>query len=513
MKEITCKLIPHGETPLYEQLYQWIAGEIQTGRLREGERLPSRRALSEHLNISRNTVETAYGLLVAEGYLRSIPRSGFVVCPVMPLRAQSPPSITAAPAALKSAAQKSAVPDPAASKPAASAPTVPASAASKPAVSCPAAHKPAVSGPAGSAAEDTKPFTISFSTDAIDTSLFPYSSWARIMKEIAYENPDILQKGHYQGDSAFRATLADFLHQYRGVDCDASQIVIGAGMEFLLNQILQLLPLSEGVALENPGYMTAYHAVRNSGHPLYPVGLDTQGMNLENLRASGAKIAYVTPSHQFPTGTTMPAGRRTQLISWANEETDRYILEDDYDSEFRYATRPIPAMQSLDQEGSVIYLGSFNRTVAPAIRVAYMVLPPRLLSLYQETFSYSSCTVSRFEQQALNRFIGRGLYGRHLRREQQLYRKRCLLLTQRLKSIPHAKIYGDGAGLHFLLTLPKYSEQRLIELAAQKGIQVQGLSRYYHGGNPPPSTLVIGFGGCDENQIEEAVRRLAEVLT
>lgn len=457
MSEITFELDFNRRTPLYEQLYQRIVQEIHAGTLCDGDPLPSKRALAEHLGISRNTIETAYGLLVAEGYVRSIPRSGYRVMPV----ARIAPSVVSD--------------------------SVP--------VSVP---------------EDAAQ-TISLSTGAIDTSAFPYSSWARIMKEVVYENPEFLQRGHFQGDLAFRQALASFLHQYRGVDCQPEQIIVGAGMEYLLHQVLQLFPMKTTIALEDPGYSTTYHAVQHSGHPLLPVPVDHHGMNISALRESDAQIAYVTPSHQFPTGVTMPVGRRTQLLQWASESPDRYIIEDDYDSEFRYATRTIPAMQSLDSAHNVIYMSSFNRTIAPAIRVAYMVLPPSLLTKYQETFSYSSCTVSRFEQQALCRFIEQGLYGRHLRRELQIYRRRSALLIERLKEIPGTSISGDGAGLHFLLTVSGHTEQELLSKASDAGIRIHGLSQYYHLGTPPQATLVIGFGGCDEETIEKAAAILKQV--
>lgn len=441
-------------TPLYEQLYRHISATIQSGRLPPGEKLPSKRQMCTTLGISMSTVETAYSLLIAEGYILSRPRSGYVVAQVIPL-------VT------------SAVPH-----------------------SVPMTEPP------------VPQWKYSFSTGAVDTSVFPFSSWARITKEAVYENPELLQRGHPQGDLLLRTALADFLAQYRGVRCHPDQIIVGSGAEHLLSVLLQLLPHHQDIALEDPGYPSAYATVRHHGRRAVPIPVDSEGMDPNALACSGATIAYVTPSHQFPLGVTMPAGRRSRLLQWTYDREDRWLIEDDYDSEFRYTSRPIPAMQGLDRLGRVVYLGTFSRSIAPAIRVAYMILPPALLERYRQEFPFASSTVSRFEQESLRRFIVQGLYARHLRRVGNLYRKKCALLSETLTSIPGARLSGQQAGLHFLLTIPTRSEEELVSLAAEQSVRVHPLSQYCHTVSPIPSTLVLGYAGLSEEDLTAAAHLL-----
>lgn len=450
-----------GDLPLYEQLYRHISTAVQSGQIPPGAKLPSKRQLCATLGVSMSTVETAYALLSAEGYVISKPRSGYVAARIAPL---APP----APAA----------------------------------------------GPAPAAEPEAAPrWEYSFSTGAVDTSVFPFSSWARITKEAVYENPELLQRGHPQGDLPLRTALAEFLAQYRGVRCAPDQIIVGAGGDYLMSTVLQLLPEYREVALEDPGYPAAYAVVRHHERRAASVPVDGEGMDPDALERSGARLAYVTPSHQFPLGLTMPAGRRSQLLQWAGAAEGRYLIEDDYDSEFRYSSRPIPAMQGLDRQGRVIYLGTFSRSIAPAIRVAYLILPPALLERYRRDFPLAASTVSRFEQEALRRFLEQGLYIRHLRRAGNLYRRKNLLLTQALSAIPGAELSGAQAGLHFLLTLPGREEGELVELAAARGVRVHPLSQYCHKIPPLPSTLVLGYAGLTEDELPRAAERLIAAYT
>jgi len=461
MKGYALTLVFDGNGPLYRQIYRHLAEEIKSGRLTAGERLPSKRQLCAHLDVSMSTVETAYEMLEAEGYITAKPRSGFAVCDVLPL----------------------------------------------PAVEEQAACMPAL---------PPKPkrgrFRYAFSTGAVDTSVFPFSSWARIMKEAVYEHPELLQPGHPQGDLQLREVLAQFLHQYRGVNCHPEQIVIGAGLDYLLGLVMQLLPAGGGIALEDPGYPSAHATVERFGRIPLPLGVDGEGMRPDLLSEAAAVAALVTPSHQFPLGSTMPLSRRIQLLHWAGEREERWLLEDDYDSEFRYESRPIPAMQGLDKLGKVVYLGTFSRSIAPSIRVAYLILPPVLLERYYRVFERTSCTVSRFEQETLRRFLAGGGYSSHLRRMNHLYERRRSMVIGLLKeAFPDGEVTGIEAGLHFLFSLPRFPEQELKKRAAAADVEVHGLSEYCRNTCPMDSTLVLGFAGLDDGTAKDAVERLRAV--
>lgn len=450
-----------GTLPLYEQIYRRMVEEIRSGRLAAGERAPSKRQLCAQLGVSLSTVETAYGMLVAEGYLQSKPRSGYRVCSLLPLDA-------------------------------------PAGSVPQPPVPAPVPAAPALS--------DV------FSTAAVDTHIFPSSVWASLTRE-ALKDPELLQRGDPQGDLPLREALCDFLRSCRGVRCRSEQVVVGAGMEYLLSVLFQLFDPAVPVALEEPGYNAAYRTLENLGRSAVPVPVDSQGMVPDALAASGAGVAYVTPSHQFPTGAAMPAGRRTELLRWAYAAPHRYLIEDDYDSEFRYASRPIPAMQGMDTGGRVVYTGTFSRTLAPSIRAAYLILPEALLDVYKARFAHGASTVSRFEQQVLCRFLSSGQYGRHLRRAGSLYRARCAALTAALKdAFPQGRASGAGAGLHLLLTLPGRDESDLAARAAAAGYRVRTLGEYCRGTSPLPGSLVLGFAGLDVSAAPRAVADLARAF-
>lgn len=460
MESITFKLQKEEKSPLYQQLYHYIISEMEAGRLREGEKLPSKRALCAHLGVSQSTVETAYGMLTAEGYLRAVPKSGYYVS-----------------AALERAS---------------------------------AGDAPAADRPAPPVQPDWR---YDFSTGAVDASIFPYASWARLSRDVISHDPQLLRRGDVQGDLDFRRTLAAFLREYRGVRCRAEQIVVGAGMEYLLSVVAQLLPENSLFAVEDPGYGALWQTLRNHHRSMVPIPLDSGGMEEEALYKSGAQIAYVTPSHQFPLGCTMPVGRRNRLLQWAAKAPGRYLIEDDYDSEFRYTSRPIPAMQGMDDEGRVIYIGTFSRSIAPGIRCAYLVLPESLLPEYRRCFGFAASTVSRFEQQTLRLFLEQGLYGRYLRRMTMLCRKKQQRLLDCLRqSLPDADISGQEAGLHFLLTLPGQDGAQLAARCRAHGLPVRALAEYRMAPAPPDGTLVLGFAGLDQKDIPAAAEALCQAL-
>ena len=443
-----------GAPPLYEQLYRAISEQIAAGRIRPGEKLPGKRRLAEELVLSVNTVDTAYQQLAAEGWIEARPRSGFYAM------AYDGP--------LKETGDTEAAADP---------------------------------GP------ESPVWTYDLSTGAVDTGLFPFHSWGRIQRELIYNQPDLLAHGHPQGDPELRREITVYLKAYRGVECSPDQLVVGAGVEYLLGLLGRLLG-GGCAALEDPGYARTRIILQNSGLRCVPVPVDTQGLDPKALNDSGASIVYVTPSHQFPTGAVMPVGRRAALLRWAGEKPGRFIIEDDYDSEFRFRIRPMPSLQGMaGDNGRVIYLATFSRSLAPSIRIAYMVLPRWLMEKFRITFGSYSSTVSRFEQQTLRVFLQEGHYLRHLARSRSQYLARMQALTGSLEQVfgpGMLEFRGRHTGIHLLLTLKDGpGEAEMVRRAAAEGVKLSGLSDYYTGSSPvPENTVVIGYGGLSAEQIE-----------
>lgn len=478
MFTFTLTLDPALRIPMYEQLYTAIAGAIRGGALLHGEKLPSKRALCDQLGVSRATVETAYELLTAEGYVESRPRSGFYVSDyqLLPAREGQPAEIAAGSSPVCSVTQNS-----------------PANAGLTDR-GVPSPQQPAES---------------PFSTSAVDVSAFPYTSWAKLYKEVVYNSPELLQRGEPRGEPALRQALSRLLSAYRGVRCTPEQIVVGAGIETLLEQLITLFGPDTVYGVEDPGYPAIRRSLESRGRSIRFVPLDGAGMDAEALAASGASVAYLTPSHQFPLGVTMPATRRSRLLRWA-AEGERWIIEDDYDSEFRYGVRPIPSMQGMDRADRVIYVGTFSRSLAPAIRLAYMVLPPALLARWQRTFGRQQPTVSRYEQNVMARFLEDGYYGRYIRRVGNLYAHRRQTLLRELEKVPGLGVSGADGGIHFLLTCLRRTESELVSRAAAAGIGLRGLSEFCRDALPMPSTLVLGFGGLPTEQIPALIQALAQ---
>ena len=277
---------------------------------------------------------------------------------------------------------------------------------------------------------------VDFSPRGIDLEGFPYATWRKISRAVLKEEDrDLFLKGDPQGDLILREAIREYLHAARGVNCDASQIIIGAGNEYLLMLLSQLLGKDAVIAMEDPTYRQAYRVLSGMGHKVLPVGIDKNGFCVKELEDQTAQAAYVMPSHQFPTGIVMPVKRRQELLSWAGELPGRYLIEDDYDSEFRYKGKPIPALQGMDQTGSVVYMGTFSKAIAPAIRVGYMVLPESLLSVYRKKGRFYSSTVSRVDQRILANFISGGYFERHLNRMREIYKGKHDVLLGALKPL------------------------------------------------------------------------------
>ena len=452
MNDLTFSLEHDSRQPLYEQLYRQLAREISSGRLQGGSRLPSRRTLSRHLGISGQTVNNAVDLLIAEGFLYTKARQGLYVARMLPMGTlkESRPSPIVAP-------------------------------------------KPKA--------------RFDFSTQGADISLFPRKTWARLLQEVITLENEVLGKADAKGEHSLRAAMSNFLYQYRGVHASAEDIIIGSGVDQLLGVIGALFSKPLRIACEDPGYQEAARAFARAGHTVIPLPMDSQGIRAEDLEACGAELAYLTPAHQYPTGISMPAGRRSELLHWAWSREGRYLLEDDYDSEFRYQSRPLPALQGMDDRGRTIYIGTFSRSLAPGIRIAHLALPGELVRRYEENNLRSGDAVSRFEQRALARLVEEGHYVRHLRKASGVYQKRCEALCGLLLDIPGAFVRGQEAGLHFLFGIKGASERELISKAAAAGIPLQGLSECCFHEKAEPA-LVLGFAGLRDETLQEAVERL-----
>ncbi len=458
---LTYVLDPASRTPLYEQLYRFIRQDISSGVLKGGERLPSNRQLAQHLEVSRITVETAYAQLLAEGYLTSAPRKGYFVQESLAV----PPH--------------------------------------KPILPRPAPDKPA-----------GQRFLFDFKTNIVDTDCFPFSTWARLSRAVLtdYANRLLLESAP-QGEAELREAIRAYLLSFRGIEVSTEQIVVGAGSEYLLHLLIQLLGRERVYALENPGYRKLYQIFEANGAAVRPIALDGKGLRADLL--GDASAVYLTPSHHFPTGVVMPVPRRMQLLQWAAEQPGRYLIEDDYDSEFRYSSRPMPALKELDRQERVIYLNTFAKSLAPSLRIGYMVLPAPLLSAYRDRFSLYSASVPAFEQHTLARFMESGAFERHISRSRNVYKGRLEALLTALRESPLApltEIHGSEAGLHILMRVKNgLREEDLVRRAAAKGVRVYGLSSYYApGSRPEKATLILGYAGIDSDRFQEAVALLCE---
>lgn len=465
MKELTININTKSKTPLYEQIYTYIKNEIKSNRITSGVKLPSVRTLARHLSVSRTTVDMAYMQLMSEGYIESIPCKGYYVLEIALLydiNEYCNEDFTS------------------------------------------------------EIGDKTKSY-IDFSPRGIDLINFPYNTWRKITKGIlSADNAELFKSGHQKGDEQFRKTICNYLFESRGVRCKTEQIILGAGNEYLLLLLNQLFGKKLNVAMENPTYMQAYRVFSNQGNHVIPIDMDSNGMKSIALNKSNADIAYVMPSHQYPLGTVMPIKRRIELLNWTNEHTERYIIEDDYDSEFRYKGKPIPALKSLDNGENVIYIGTFSKSISPSIRMSYMVLPMKLMDTYQKHVSFYSSTVSMIDQAIVNEFIVKGYYERHLNKMRSIYKTKHDRLINEFKDLEiDYKIYGENSGLHVLLELNTLkSENQIIKEIQNKGVNVYGLSEFYI--SPPKSptnpTLILGYANLTEEEISIGVKIIKEVI-
>lgn len=464
MKELLISLDSRSGKPLYEQIYTFIKEEIRNGKIPPGERLPSSRALARQLSVSRSTADLAYEQLTSEGYLQSVPCKGYFAGDVTELYQLGGMSRRAEPVQRKE---------------------------------CPS-------------------YRYDFAISGIDRGGFPLNAWRKISKAVlAEEDSSLFHLGDPQGEWELREAIANYLHHARGVDCGPDQIITGAGNDYLLMLLSVLLGKDKPIAMENPTYKSAYQCFKSLGHPVCAISLDESGMRPDELGQSCAQIAYVMPSHQFPMGTVMPIRRRLQLLAWAAEVDGRFLIEDDYDSEFRYKGKPIPALQGYDKNDRVIYLGTFSKSMAPAIRISYMVLPKRLMAAYEQRGRCFSATVSRVDQKILEIFLREGYFERHLNRMRAAYKNKHDLILKQLRAMQDfVTVEGENAGVHVLVSfINGMNEKEAVEKAAAVGIHVYGLSEYFIEEMEAEESRIVllGYATMEEEEIISACKGLMNV--
>ena len=464
---LTYALENRGTDTLYEYLYKQIKTDILSKKLVAGERLPSKRLLAKNLNVSTITVENAYSQLVAEGYIYSIPKSGYYVTDI-------------------SADLMKPLPE------------RPAKQFEKP--------------------KEKKTYFADFASNSTVEDAFPFSIWSKLLKEVMAENSkELMSRSPSKGVYELRSAVAGYLYQFRGMDVKPEQVIIGAGTEYLYGLIIQLLGYDKCYAVEDPGYQKISRIYQAQNVCCKFVAMDENGINMEALEESGADVLHISPAHHFPTGLVTPVSRRYELLSWASRKDNRYIIEDEYDSEFRLVGKPVPTLESIDVDEKVIYINTFSKSLSSTIRISYMVLPESLMRRYDEMLSFYACTVSNIEQYTLARFITDGCLEKHINRMRNYYREQRDLVLACIKKYMNPdkiRIREENSGLHFLLEIDtNYSDERLQNNAEARDIHISFLSQYYRNTeNARYHTLVINYSGIMPEHIEEAVRRLIESI-
>lgn len=454
-----------GKQSIYEYLYKCIKQDIIEGKLVAGERLPSKRTLAVNLGISTITVENSYGQLMSEGYIYSLPKKGYYVSDlsgvtrIKPVKYEIPRK-----------------------------------------------------------KENNEPkYDMDLSSNRTDPDSFPFATWAKLMRRVITDKQEDLMKiSPSEGTWELRAAIAMHLASFRDMQVEPEQIIIGAGTEYMYGMLIQLLGRDKTYCVEDPGYSKIARIYSSNNVKYCYAGMDKEGICPDKIRECDADIVHISPTHHFPTGITMPVSRRFELLAWANERDDRYIIEDDYDSEFRMTGKTIPTMKSIDISEKVIYMNTFSRTLTPTIRISYMVLPPHLAAVYRERLSFYSCTVSNFEQYTLAEFIQDGYFEKHLNRMRLFYSRQREAVLSVLKS-GSCKCVGRvreaDSGLHFILELnTKLSDDAVKKQLDSCGIHINALSEYYHDkANSISHQFVISYSNLKIDKFKDAIKKISKL--
>lgn len=448
------------DTTLYEHIYKCIKGDIINGTIKKGERLPSKRSFAKNNGVSRITIENAYDQLISEGYIYSIPRKGYYVSD----------NLTVHPGRVARLNHED--------------------------ISIP---------------DKSLPYDLDFSGNNIEPSGFPFSVWAKLMREVLSEKRELLVKPSPTGGiTELREAIAGHLRSFRGMNVSPNQIIIGAGTEYLYGLIIQLLGSDKIYCIENPGYNKIPMIYSKHGVSYKYADMDDKGIIPEKIERNSATIAHISAAHHFPTGITMPASRRYEVIAWANEEEGRYIIEDDYDSEFRNSGKPIPPLFAMDESDRTIYINTFSNSLASTIRISYMVLPVHLIKKFYDELSFYSCTVSIFEQYTLAKFIKKGFFEKHINRRRIHYSKKRRNILSAIYQSPlssRCQIIENDSGLHFLVRLDTdISDEELIKRLREENINIKALSEFYSKEKEEDKHIfLINYSNIDETKLEKGL--------
>jgi GntR family transcriptional regulator/MocR family aminotransferase len=481
-------LDPSSERPLYRQLYDWFQQAIVDGQLRPGQWVPSSRSLAAELQISRIPVFNAYEQLCAEGYLETFVGAGTRV-------ARSIPDDDLRPAhgkSLQSSRRSLAAASPRRKSHRATALT---NVAPQPWLNAFGAFR--------------------VSLPALDH--FPIGTWSKLVARHSRAlHWETMAYGNAMGYDPFRAAIAEYLSTVRGVRCQASQILVTTGSQQALQICAHvLLDQGEAVAVEDPGYPGARQAFLASGAQLIGVPVDEEGLQVGELvrRQDSVRAVYITPSHQYPLGVTMSATRRMQLLNWAARK-GTWIIEDDYDSEYRFGNRPIVSLQGLDKHARVVYIGTFSKVLFPAIRLGYVVVPPDLVPAFSAYRDAADIFPSTLYQAVVTDFIREGYFARHVRRMKMLYMERrdCLVHALNAELGRTLRVVGSEAGMHLAALLPRgVDDSAIASKAAERGISAMPLSScFLH--RARRKGFILGYGATNEHQIRQAIRALKTIV-
>ncbi len=484
-------LSQRGKSSIYEYLYKCIRSDILQGKLKTGEKLPSKRELAKDHGIAVITVENAYAQLLAEGYIESRPRSGFYVADLV--STEPHPVISPEPAPEEKSKSKE------------------------------------------------KPYLVDFTTNYGLEATFPFSTWYKLTRRVlADRQGEFLKQPPAEGIPELRQAIAGYLFHARGLEADPDRIIVGPGTEYLHMILQQLLEPGLAVVVEDPGYKKIGRLYQRWGRACIPVPVDQNGLMvcaLEEMdeKNSGKKtgkckgsrkitkpedvppvgLIHTSPSHHFPTGAVMSAGRRSRLVNWAMQH-QAYIIEDDYDSEFRLAGHPIAPLAQVNDK-CVIYMNTFTKTLAPSIRIAYMVLPESLMQRYRETLNFYSGAISSFEQYIVEAFLREGYYERHISRMRNYYRTQRKAILRDLKQGPLAglvDVQEEDGGLHFILQVKRpLNDKKFILFLEEKGVKLSPVTIYcYNDLLKFQHQFVVNYTAAPRETLDRAVDIIAEAI-